>query len=100
MPKPKSHSTGDAALGMNSRITRRDFVGSTLLASGALLLRAVHACRDPRLQRRIHWLRRVGEYAKSNGNTLDVVQAGHTIRDGVYDSRPKDVVDTGRRMTA
>jgi len=37
----------------------------------------------------------VGEYAKSNGNTLDVVEAGHTIRDGVYDSRPKDVVDTG-----
>jgi len=38
---------------------------------------------------------RCRRYAKSNGNTLDVVQAGHTIRDGVYDSRPKDVVDTG-----
>jgi hypothetical protein len=30
--------TGDAALGMDTPITRRDFLGSTLLASGATLL--------------------------------------------------------------
>jgi len=38
MANPKSPSTGDAALGMNTPITRRDFLGSTLLASGAILL--------------------------------------------------------------
>ena len=94
MPKPKSHSTGDAALGMNSRITRRDFVGSTLLASGALLLGPSTPAEILASKDEFTGYGGVGEYAKSNGNTLDVVQAGHTIRDGVYDSRPKDVVDT------
>ena len=95
MPKPKSHSTGDAALGMNSRITRRDFVGSTLLASGALLLGPSTPAEILASKDEFTGYGGVGEYAKSNGNTLDVVEAGHTIRDGVYDSRPKDVVDTG-----
>jgi len=36
----------------------------------------------------------VGEYGTSNGNTLPVLQAGHSIRDGVYDPLPKDIVDT------
>jgi len=32
---------GDHALGMDSSITRRDFLGATLLASGAVLLDSV-----------------------------------------------------------
>jgi hypothetical protein len=33
--------SGDAALGIEAHITRRDFLGSTLLASGAVLLEAM-----------------------------------------------------------
>jgi len=36
----------------------------------------------------------VGEYSASNGNTLEVLAAGHTIRDGLYDPLPKDIIDT------
>ncbi|MGA8835232.1 MAG: hypothetical protein WB538_06340, partial [Candidatus Sulfotelmatobacter sp.] len=34
----KPTTSGDTRLGMNDPITRRDFLGSALLASGALLL--------------------------------------------------------------
>src|SRR4051794_21273261 len=34
----KPTRAGDAALGMNAQLTRRDFLGSALLASGSLLL--------------------------------------------------------------
>jgi spermidine dehydrogenase len=37
----------------------------------------------------------VGEYSACNGNTWDVLEAGHAIRDNRYDPLPKDVVDTG-----
>jgi spermidine dehydrogenase len=37
----------------------------------------------------------VGEYSASNGNTLAVLEAGHTIRDGLYDPLPKEMIDTG-----
>src|SRR5882762_10813849 len=95
MPNSKSHSASDASLGMNTPITRRDFVGSTLLASGALLLGPSTPAEILASKDEFTGYGGVGEYAKSNGNTLDVEQSGHTIRDGVYDSRPKDVVDTG-----
>ena len=36
----------------------------------------------------------VGEYSGSNGNTLEVLRAGHTIRDGLYDPLPKEIIDT------
>ena len=38
MPNRKSCLSRDAALGMEAPITRRDFLGSALLASGAVLL--------------------------------------------------------------
>ena len=37
----------------------------------------------------------VGEYSHSNGNTVEVLQAGHKMRDGAYDPLPADTVDTG-----
>jgi len=35
---PGADESGDGTLGMESSITRRDFLGATLLASGAQLL--------------------------------------------------------------
>jgi hypothetical protein len=41
MSNHKAQQPGDAALGMHTAITRRDFLGSTLLASGALLMESL-----------------------------------------------------------
>ena len=94
----KSTVSGDTNLGMNDAITRRDFLGSTLLASGALLFKSITpaellaagAAADE-----FTGYGGVGEYSTSNGNTLAVLEAGHAIRDRVYDPLAKDVIDTG-----
>jgi spermidine dehydrogenase len=87
-------SPSDKALGMDQKICRRDFLNSTLLASGSALLGSL----SPRqLLARDEWTGYggVGDYANSNGNTFDVMSAGHQIRDHVFGSLPADAVDTG-----
>src|SRR6185369_416572 len=37
----------------------------------------------------------VGDYARSNGNTYEVITAGHQIRDQVFSRNPREVTDTG-----
>jgi len=80
---------------LDKSITRRDFLGSTLLASGAALVlgaspQELLAQTDP-----FTGYGGVGEYSSSNGNTLPVLRDGHAIRDRRYDPLPKDVIDTG-----
>lgn len=95
MPDQKSSVSGDAALGMETPITRRDFLGSTLLASGAVLLGGMTPAELLAERDEFTGYGGVGEYSASNGNTLDVLEAGHAIRDGLYEPLPKDIVDTG-----
>ena len=80
---------------MQTPITRRDFLGSTLLASGAVLLGPLTP--DELLARKDDFTGYggVGEYSSSNGNTLPVLEAGHKIRDSVHDPLPKDIIETG-----
>jgi len=80
---------------MNSEITRRDFLGSTLLASGAALLDGFSPAQLLAESDEFTGYGGVGEYSRSNGNTLEVLQAGHRMRDGAYRPLPADVVDTG-----
>ena len=80
---------------MQEEITRRDFLGSTLLASGALLLDSVTPQELLAQNDEFTGYGGVGEYASSNGNTWPVLQAGHKIRDAVYNRLPKDVIETG-----
>jgi spermidine dehydrogenase len=82
---------GDS-LGMDASITRRDFIGSTLVASGAALL-SQHAAAKDAVTDEFTGYGGLGDYAASNGNTLEVVTAGHRMRDGVLDRL--DAVDTG-----
>ena len=98
-------------------ITRRDFVGGTLVGSGAALL----AAKAPGLISTAEALSEdskpvfpqmiaaplndldeswtgpggVGDYAKSNGNTHEVVNAAHTFRNGDIDARIENAADTG-----
>lgn len=90
---------------MNQKITRRDFLDASLLASGGLLLTAA----SPAELLRARTLSNdnssasddftgyggIGDYANSNGNTLTVLNAGHQIRDGQFETLPGSVIDTG-----
>ena len=86
----------DRALGIHRPICRRDFLNSTLLAAGGVLLgpltpqQLLATASDD-------WTGYggIGDYAKSNGNTLEVMSEGHQIRDGAFESLPSDTVDTG-----
>jgi spermidine dehydrogenase len=86
-------SRHDRLLGMDSRITRRDFLNSTLLASGSALLGPA-APFD--LLAADDWTGPggVGDYARSNGNTFEVMNAAHKIRDHVFDAPPIDAMET------
>src|SRR6516164_11239440 len=95
MAKRKQTASGDKPLGMEAAITRRDFLGSTLLASGALLLEGLTPAELAAQKDEFTGYGGVGEYSTSNGNTWGVLQAGHKIRDGAYERKPVDVVDTG-----
>ena len=80
---------------MDSQITRRDFLGSTLLASGAALLGNVTPAQLLQEKDEFTGYGGVGEYSASNGNTLPVLTAGHSIRDHLYDPLPAGVIETG-----
>jgi spermidine dehydrogenase len=98
---------GDRALGMDAPITRRDFLGSSLLASGAALLseRSPAEIMHPPAATVAPGVKGatdeftgyggVGDYSHSNGNTLEVVQAGHQMRDGAFDETTSETADTG-----
>ncbi len=89
----------DRALGMDQHISRRDFLNSTLVASGAMLARLSPAelLAQAGMPGRGNWAGPggVGDYASSNGNTLAVLADGHKIRDHAYDALPAGVIDTG-----
>lgn len=104
MTDKKRTVPGDRAIGMDASITRRDFLGSTLLASGAGLLKGLNPAQLIAIQANSaapdyteDWTGYggVGEYSRSNGNTFEVMQAGHKMREGAYDPLPADTIETG-----
>jgi spermidine dehydrogenase len=94
----KKKESAAKALGMEDAITRRDFLNAALLASGGALMGGLSPAEL--LAQRAggeDWTGYGGEgdYANSNGNTRVVLEAGHKIRDGLFESLPKDAVETG-----
>ena len=73
----------DERLGMNEPITRRDFLNGALVAGAGLLI-------GPKLPWTLppgdDWdgYGGVGEYSRANGNTWDVMNVAHAMRDGRY----------------
>jgi spermidine dehydrogenase len=93
-------------LGMGRDITRRDFLNAAALGTGATLLGTsapslVRAMRmdgmDSTSAGSHPWTgyAGVGDYSRSNGNTWDVVSAGHGIRDHQYEKAIADATVTG-----
>lgn len=85
----------DKSLGLNARISRRDFLDGALLASGSILLSS--AAPGEAMAQDSDWTGYTGEgdYQFSAGNMETVVQSAHAVRDGKFDQPPSDVVDTG-----
>ena len=94
----------------SSGITRRDFVGGTLVGSGAALLAmaspsamrsaAAQTVPAPMTGLGPEWTGPggIGDYARSNGNTHEVVNAAHaSLRNQQYDRALKAAIDTGER---
>jgi spermidine dehydrogenase len=103
MRDPHQKRPGDTALGLNTPIVRRDFLGSTLLASGALLTEGfgpaqLLAMANPSAvspgSDEWNGYGGIGDYSGANGNTLEVLLAGHTIRDGVYEKHSASAIET------
>lgn len=105
---PRLSSREADLLGMNRSITRRDFAGSALLGSGAALLGAVapgaiktaqaQTVNIPLTGLDTKWTGPggIGDYANSNGNTHEVLNAAHGhIRNSDLDARLVAATDTG-----
>ena len=86
---------------MSDDITRRDFLNGALVASGGVLLGPISPLQI--LQARAQSLGPddwtgyggIGDYRNSNGNTWEVLLAGHQIRDHAFDRLPPEIVETG-----
>ncbi|HUC30126.1 MAG TPA: FAD/NAD(P)-binding protein [Candidatus Acidoferrum sp.] len=94
------NSRPEKALGMTQIITRRDFLNAALLASGGLLLTPaspLELLQGNAKSMEDDWTGYggIGDYATSNGNTTAILEAGHQIRDGAFESLPENVVETG-----
>src|SRR5262245_60409137 len=92
----------DRYLVLDVRLNRRDFLSSTMLASGALLLNA----NAPLLQQQqgptgLAWEGPggVGDYARSHGNMWATVSTAHDLRDGKIggEAARQRAIDTGER---
>ena len=99
-------SPEERELGMDCDITRRDFVNAVAVGTGAALLgsvapgvvKALDSASTTGSARPWHpWTGYggVGDYAICNGNTWEVVNAGHGIRDALYESSIAGAAPTG-----
>jgi spermidine dehydrogenase len=80
-------------LGLNDPISRRDFVNGILLTGASLLLHGKAATLSS--EDAFNGYGGVGDYAHSNGNTWDVLNAGHALRDGAFEKRLANATNTG-----
>jgi spermidine dehydrogenase len=79
--------SSDERLGLNSPVTRRDFLNGVLISTGALWVSDLSPMQSAHAQptRTSSW----------GGNTQDVYDAGHAVRDGIYDDASIAAEDTG-----
>lgn len=84
-------------LGLDTTITRRDFLDATLLAAGAALLRTpAPAGRQAPANPEWEGFAGTGDYARSHGNTWESLSVAHELRDGKFTASARSrATDTG-----
>src|SRR5882724_5210867 len=92
-PNPISHKFRAYRLGMSEPISRRDFLNGVLLTGAGLLLHNKAPTISP--EDAFNGYGGIGDCAHSNGNTWDVLSAGHGMRDGAFEQRIANAIDTG-----
>jgi spermidine dehydrogenase len=85
---------------LKPEITRRDFMGATLLGAGAALLHSPCPATAQKLGPAWTGYGGAGDYRFSNGNTADVVRSAHRIRDGQFSKGLPAVIDTNEHYDA
>ncbi len=82
-------------LGMDEPISRRDFLNGALLTGAGLLLppQALSPTISP--ADAFNGYGGIGDYRHANGNTWEVLSAGHALRDGAFAQEIAAAVDTG-----
>lgn len=88
--------------GINPKITRRDFLNTMLLGSGALLLEwpAPLKLLAQEQTQDYTWegYGGIGDYASSHGNTEGIVRILNELQRGEYKLNPGNVIDTGETL--
>jgi spermidine dehydrogenase len=80
---------------MEMQMVRRDFLNRTLLGAGAALLKMP----APALAKDTYTgYPGVGDYARSNGDPLAVVEAGHRLREGYTEAEIRSAADDDERF--
>src|SRR6202158_169134 len=87
------NSQGDNRLGLNDHISRRDFLNGVVLTGAGFLLHGKAPTISP--EDAFNGYGGVGDYTHSNGNTWEVLSAGHAMRDGAFEKRIANAIDTG-----
>ncbi|SVB73383.1 uncharacterized protein METZ01_LOCUS226237, partial [marine metagenome] len=94
----------DKELGLDRAITRRDFVyGSSILLSSAVVGcgkstdKQAHSNSDYSFDVSANWYGPggIGDYAKSHGNTPELIKTAHEIRSGRFNTETAYAVDSG-----
>src|ERR1051325_6700358 len=74
-------------------ISRRDFLNGALLAGAGLLLNGKAPTISP--ADAFDGYGGIGDYRHANGNTWNVLAAGHALRDAAFEQRVAEASDTG-----
>ncbi len=77
---------------MNEPISRRDFLNGALLVGAGLYLNGRAPSISP--ADAFNGYGGIGDYRHSNGNTWEVLSAGHAMRDGAFEKRVAAATDT------
>src|SRR3954452_2507518 len=93
IPEQSCSETGRDLLGLTEPISRRDFLNGVLLTGAGLLLHNKSPSLSP--ADAFNGYGGIGDYSHSNGNTWEVLNAGHAMRDGAFESQIANAHDTG-----